>query len=78
MLVWDSNMAGVLYVVIFYQVTYSDRFYPNSIIHIIGNIPDIIICTIRGVKILFVPRWIYVQLIYLILHTYYYMYKGIL
>ena len=69
MLVWDNNMVGVLYVAIFYNVKYSNSFYPNSIINIIGNIPDIIICTIRGVKMLFVPRWIYVQLVYLILHT---------
>ena len=69
MLVWNSNMVGVLYVGIFYKVKYSDNSYPNSIINIIGNIPDIIICTIRGVKMLFVPRWIYVQLVYLILHT---------
>ena len=49
-------MVGVLYVAIFYNVKYSDSFYPNSIIDIIGNIPDIIICTIRGVTISFVPR----------------------
>ena len=64
MLVWHSNMVGVLYVGIFYKVKYSDSFNPNSIINIVGNIPDIIICTIRGVKILFVPRWVYVQLVY--------------
>ena len=51
-----NNMVGVLYVAIFYNVKYSDSFYPNSIIDIIGNIPDIIICTIRGVTISFVPR----------------------
>ena len=47
-------MVGVLYVGIFYKVKYSDKFYPNGIINIIGNISDIIICTIRGVNILYI------------------------
>ena len=54
MLVLDNNKEKVPCVGIFYKVEVPDNVYPNIIINIIGNIPDIIICTIRGVKILYI------------------------
>ena len=54
MLVWGNNKEKVPYVRIFYKVKVPDNFYPNGIINIIGNILGIIICTIRGIKILYI------------------------
>ena len=54
MVVWGNNKEKVPYVRIFYKVKVPDNFYPNGIINIIGNILDIIICTIRGIKILYI------------------------
>ena len=54
MLICDKNKEKVPYVGIFYKVKVPDNFYQNGIINIIGNVSDNIICTIRGVKILYI------------------------
>ena len=60
----DNNKERVPCVGIFYKVEVPDNFYPNIIISIIGNIPDIIIYTIKGLKYYILPVWIHVQLVY--------------
>ena len=55
MLICDNNKEKGPYVGIFYKVKVPNNFYPNSIINIIGNIPDVTICTIRGLKYYILP-----------------------